>query len=629
MQRPGEGSRGVKSRLKTGAAGSKKFSISGEAFGIGADEENDEPMDVYNHGDMAQYDFSLDLLGEEKRERREAKGSRWNEDRGGSDNKENIAGFSPASAKSMIKKHFPSERPPHDWRPKRNPGQRQRQSRFSPAVSDPAPSRKSRWDETGSRKVNTNPTVDQRRSKLFPDEVNTPSTSSEVKQESTEDESKPPTLPEFLQNFKPGSGDGLASFKPFARNAEKQNRYEQYLVCVENNRRDALSILQPKRMTDWEKEREKVEFERASMLFKPMKGVIGSRFVSAGGSENADEDTNELSPEAEAEQQLRKAADMKMFGKLTRTSEDWHPARLVCVRFNVPHLYGDYNTVGTKGKTKKDTGVKNVFAMLENEPEQKPKQSSEKQESGEESTEPNEEAKIEVENIKQEEEEETVKPPADLFKAIFLDSESDSDDDKNEEAESAPVARPPVHINTSNPSGSGPKPWEEKEGNILRNKEPARGIFANIDLDSLNRRGPAEEKRSTEQKPEKPVAKGSTGNISVTQQALRTVLGIRNEPRDSSSEDEYGPRLPESMLPAPPPIVLSSDSEDDEWVRKDKKSKKSKKGKKHKEKKKKKDVKKKKKRVSRSESSSSSSRSRSRSRDHKHKKRKRSYSRHS
>merc|ERR1712025_1486574 len=108
------------------------------------------------------------------------------------------------------------------------------------------------------------------------------------------------------------------------------------------------------------------------------------------------------------------------------------PARLVCVRFNVPHPYGDYNTVGTKGKSKKDTGVKNVFAMLENESEQKTKQSSQKQDPGKENTEPTEEAKIEVENIKQEEEEEeTVKPPADLFKAIFLDSESDSDDDND------------------------------------------------------------------------------------------------------------------------------------------------------------------------------------------------------
>ena len=76
----GGGSRGVRTSLKTvGAA--KKFSIFGEAFRIGADEENGD-MDVYNHGDMGQYDFSLDLSGEERRERREAKGSRWSDKAG-------------------------------------------------------------------------------------------------------------------------------------------------------------------------------------------------------------------------------------------------------------------------------------------------------------------------------------------------------------------------------------------------------------------------------------------------------------------------------------------------------------------------------------------------------------------
>jgi len=330
-----------------------------------------------------------------------------------------------------------------------------------------------------------------------------------------------------------------------------------------------------------------------------------------------------------------------MFGQLTRTSEDWHPARLVCVRFNVPHPYGDYNTVGTKGKPKKDTGVTNVFAMLENEPESKMQsKTSQKQESEVE----NEELKIEVENIKQEEEEEVVKPPSDLFKAIFLDSESESENEEANESHeadkaettSASMTRPPLQIPNNVPSGAGPKPWEEKEGNILKNMQPARGIFANIDFDSLNRRGPSSKtpSESKEQSKEpKPVAKGSTGNISVANQTLRTVLGIRNQARDSSSEEEYGPRLPDAMLPAKASIVISSDSDSevDSWVDKQKKSKKSKKEKKHKEKKKKekKDKKKKKKHVARSESASSSSRSRSRSRDHKHKKSKRSYSRHS
>ena len=49
------------------------------------------------------------------------------------------------------------------------------------------------------------------------------------------------------------------SFKPFAVNPEKQTRYEKYLVCVKNNRGDALHLLQPKSMTEWEREREKVK----------------------------------------------------------------------------------------------------------------------------------------------------------------------------------------------------------------------------------------------------------------------------------------------------------------------------------------------------------------------------------
>ena len=608
----GEGGYRVRSNLnlKSGSAAGKKFSISGEAFGIGADEEDDD-MEVYNRGDMAQYDFSLDFRDEARKERREERKSRWSEDPAAK-SADHIEGFSPATSRSMIKKHFPSTRPPLDWRPKSNPTQ-QRQSRFSPATSEPEPTapapteKKSRWD---NKQSSTNPSIEQRRSKLFPDECNQPRTQA-VPSDQQETDSKPPTLPEFLQNIKPDSGLSLSSFKPFARDEAKQKRYDQYLVCIENNRRDALSLLQPKSMTEWEKEREKVEFERASMLFKPMKGVIGSRFVSAGASEDTDVDKG-LSTEDEEIKTLRKAADMKMFGKLTRTSEEWHPARIVCVRFNVPHPYGDYNTVGTtKTSQRKETGVTNVFAMLESDAD---KNDSEKQTS-DKNDEGSEDVKEEAPDIKVKvEEPEPVKPPADLFKAIFLDSdsdESDAEDEKEEEMEKAPeepVSRPGNNIPVNfQPAGS--KPWEEKEGNVLRNKQPARGIFANIDLDSLNRRKPLEKKAETneKEKPENKTAKGSTGDISVINQTVRTVLGIRNEKADSSSEDEFGPKLPESMIQTS--IVISSESSEDGWIDKDKvKKKKSKDKKKHKDRK---SGKKKKKSYS-----PSRSKSRSRERDH-------------
>lgn len=34
-----------------------------------------------------------------------------------------------------------------------------------------------------------------------------------------------------------------------------------------------------------------------------------------------------------------KAAEMKMYGQLTRDVVEWHPDRLVCRRFNVPDPY--------------------------------------------------------------------------------------------------------------------------------------------------------------------------------------------------------------------------------------------------------------------------------------------------
>ena len=89
-----------------------------------------------------------------------------------------------------------------------------------------------------------------------------------------------------------------------------------------------------------------------------------------------------------------------------------------------------------------------------------------------------------------------------------------------------------------------------------------------------------------------PVRKGKSENLSVLNQSVRTVLGIRNEKVDSSSDEEYGPRLPDAMIKS---IVISSDSDDSDSDdnRQRSKHKKEKNKKKKKEKKKHKDHKKK------------------------------------
>merc|ERR1719369_980782 len=54
---------------------SRKLKITGQAFGVGAYEEEDD--DIYNRNDMGQYDLSLDVS--DKKERRRDKASRWGE----------------------------------------------------------------------------------------------------------------------------------------------------------------------------------------------------------------------------------------------------------------------------------------------------------------------------------------------------------------------------------------------------------------------------------------------------------------------------------------------------------------------------------------------------------------------
>jgi len=620
----------VKTSLSLETNARKKFSISGEAFGVGADEEDDD-MEVYNNkSDMAQYDFSLDVRGEDRSKRREEKGSRWNSQKETLRGLDQVEGFCPATSLSMIKKHYTSPQIPANWRPR--PGLKQKQSRFSPVnlpIQD-GPSRKqSRWDQ---KATGSNPTVEQRKAKLFPDECNNSNTEGNNEKDLITSV-KSEELPEFLQEYQPDQNKGV--FKPFAKNEAKQLRYEQYLVCVANSRGDALPLLQPRSMTEWEKERERVEFERASMLFKPMRGVIGSRFVSAGESEDVDNGGGGLHGEADdgGIGSARKAADMKMFGQLTRTVEEWHPAKLLCVRFNVAHPFGDYTVVGTREKAKRETGVTNVFAMVGVDEEKVDGDINSSQNEVEEENTIKDEPTDNVE-VDKEEEAVQLKPPADLFKAIFVDSDSEEDTDTertdstsatdvDKSSTSIASPKPANHLSIAPVTFSGPKPWEQKEGNILRNKEPARGIFANIDLDNLNRRIPDQEKIKDEE--DKVKAHGKTG-LSVANQTVRTVLGIRTE-QEEESEEEFGPRLPPTMVKQS--IVISSDSEDGRWIDKGNKKKhkdkeRRKKKQKDKDKKKHKDKKEVKKKRKFSSDYSSDDRGRRKDRnEHKHKKRRR------
>ena len=68
-------------------------------------------------------------------------------------------------------------------------------------------------------------------------------------------------------------------------------------------------------------------------LSRPMTGGMNSKFVSAGSSQDAAEAKTGVEEEDEEVKDAKKAAKMKMYGKLTRERVEWHPAKILCIRF--------------------------------------------------------------------------------------------------------------------------------------------------------------------------------------------------------------------------------------------------------------------------------------------------------
>ena len=104
----------------------KKFSIRGQAFGVGAFEAEDE--DIYNREDMSRYDFAL---GPEQKSK-----SRWSKDE--KPKPDCIEGFVPSKEKFPQKKVFPAPVLPKDFQPVH----KVRKSRFSPLSGEKTAERK-------------------------------------------------------------------------------------------------------------------------------------------------------------------------------------------------------------------------------------------------------------------------------------------------------------------------------------------------------------------------------------------------------------------------------------------------------------------------------------------------------
>ncbi|KAM3920621.1 G patch domain-containing protein 1 isoform 2-T2 [Leptodactylus fuscus] len=284
-------------------------------------------------------------------------------------------------------------------------------------------------------------------------------------------------------------------FRPFEKNPEKQKRYEIYIRNLHKGEKDALENCLDANMTEWERSREREEFMRSAMLYKPTNSHLSSRFTR--GKFEDDSDNVEVPRDQEGDKNDKAAAvKMKMFGKLTRDKFEWHPDRLLCKRFNIPDPYPGSTIIGLP-KVKRDKySVFNFLTIPETQPstnaitsarpeklqlasENKSKKSSrwdipnadeKKKDSISEflsqvrtkSDVIKQETNTKVKdsestgaavkpvqgpsnNAEQDPEEEEKRPPIDLFKAIFAESSdekssSSSDEESDEELSPAPSA---------------------------------------------------------------------------------------------------------------------------------------------------------------------------------------------
>ncbi|CAN9506550.1 unnamed protein product [Ophioblennius macclurei] len=288
-----------------------------------------------------------------------------------------------------------------------------------------------------------------------------------------------------------GVPESSKTFRPFEKNPSKQARYESYLDRLKQGHQDALDQSLDSSMTEWERGREREEFVRASILYRPSSSSLASRFTRGQMEDQQDVVLENRDQEGDEEEQ-REAVKMKMFGAMTRERLEWHPDKLLCKRFNVPHPFPGSGFVGLP-KVKRDKfSVFNFLTVNDNKetsapprppeslkksrwdvsgqrsdlPDEPPfeppaappvvspsvvssRQTEVKGEPADQqssSQEEEEDGKKEEEEEEDEEEEES-RPPMDLFKAIFEGS-SDDKSSSSEEDEEEEEQQQETHTNT-------------------------------------------------------------------------------------------------------------------------------------------------------------------------------------
>ncbi|CAH7667314.1 hypothetical protein PPACK8108_LOCUS1728 [Phakopsora pachyrhizi] len=263
----------------------------------------------------------------------------------------------------------------------------------------------------------------------------------------------------------------LRGFMPFSHDLPKQERYKLYLQS------QAGILPEGTKFSPKPTGKESVElinkeldgFAKSAMMFKPMSSLMASRFTSAestaSGGELAapepglrqpvfdeakvvDNDVAEIEkPKEEKVSQAAQAVRMDLFGMMTRSVKEFYPQKLLCKRLNVPNPFpeGPPNETKAKGTGSNlaDFLTAHGFQPAEVNKTKDPSCNGEMMKN-DWLTEKNEDrAAKDVNQVGLGDDDTqgkeiltTIRPPIDIFKAIFAndDDSEESDDEEKEES---------------------------------------------------------------------------------------------------------------------------------------------------------------------------------------------------
>ncbi|XP_006762326.1 PREDICTED: G patch domain-containing protein 1 [Myotis davidii] len=138
-----------------------------------------------------------------------------------------------------------------------------------------------------------------------------------------------------------------SNFKPFAKDPEKQKRYEKFLANMKRGQKGGCEAWPPVSQP-----------VAVILVFCPSPRFKVEAPCSARVLRSAVNSANDVNDK-------QSAVKMKMFGKLTRDTFEWHPDKLLCKRFNVPDPYPDSTLVGLPRVKRDKYSVFNFLTLPE------------------------------------------------------------------------------------------------------------------------------------------------------------------------------------------------------------------------------------------------------------------------